>query len=112
MGEVQGDYKTTDKLITEQEFIDTLFSEAIGFYNMPVASFFICEVVEVVKLLEKMKDRLKFEHELQYVAICNAIGKNFSKNYKYLDIFEKKENRKKEVTQEEKEKLKSYFNNW
>ena len=75
---------------------------------MPMASFFICEVVEVVKLLEKMKDRLKFEHELQYVAICNALGKNFSKNYKYFDVFEKK----KEVTQEEKEELKSYFDNW
>ena len=66
---------------------------------MPIDSFFICEVVEIVKLLEKMKDRLKFEHELQYIAICNALGKNFSKNYKYFDIFEKKENKKKEVTQ-------------
>ena len=59
-----------------------------------------------------MKDRLKFEHELQYIAICNALGKNFSKNYKYFDVFEKKkENKKKEVTQEEKEKeeLKTYF---
>ena len=27
---------------------------------MPIDSFFILEVVEVVKLLEKMKDRLKF----------------------------------------------------
>ena len=79
---------------------------------MTIASFFICEVIEVVKLLEKMKDRLKFEHELEYIAICNAIGKNFSKNYKYFDIFEKKENKKKEVTQEEKENLKTYFENW
>ena len=30
---------------------------------MPMASFFICEVVEVVKLLEKMKDRLKFANK-------------------------------------------------
>ena len=41
-------------------------------------------------LLEKMKDRLKFEHELQYIAICNALGKNFSKGYKYLKIKDKK----------------------
>ena len=79
---------------------------------MPIASFFICVVVEVVKLLEKMKDRLKFEHELQYIAIGNALGKNFSKNYKYFDLFEKKENKKKEVSEEEKEELKSYFDNW
>ena len=98
--------------MTEQEFISTLFDEAIGFYNMPIASFFICEVVEVVRLLEKMRDRLKFEHELQYVAICNALGKNFSKGYKYFDVFEKKEVVKKEVTQEERQELKAYFENW
>ena len=79
---------------------------------MPVASFFVCEVVEVKRLLEKMRDRIKFEHELQYIAMCNAIGKNFSKNYKYVDVFEKKEVRKKEVTQEERQELKTYFENW
>ena len=79
---------------------------------MPMASFFMLEVIEVVKVLEKMRDRLKFEHELQYVAICNALGKNFSKNYRYFDVFEKKEAKKKEVTQEEKEELKNYFENW
>ncbi len=79
---------------------------------MPMASFFLLEVVEVLKLLEKMKSRIQFEHELMYIAICNALGKNFSKNYKYYDVFEKKEAKKKEVTQEEKEELKNYFENW
>ena len=79
---------------------------------MPMASFFICEVKEILKLLEKMKNRIQFEHELMYIAICNALGKNFSKNYKYYDVFEKKEAKKKEVTQEEKEELKDYFENW
>ena len=79
---------------------------------MPMASFFICEVKEILKLLEKKKSRIQFEHELMYIAICNALGKNFSKNYKYYDVFEKKEAKKKEVTQEEKEELKNYFENW
>ena len=92
--------------------INTLFNEAIGFYNIPMASFFLLEVTEVLKLLEKMRNRIKFEHELMYIAICNALGKNFSKNYKYYDVFEKKEAKKKEVTQEEKEELKDYFMNW
>ena len=77
-----------------------------------MASFFICEVKEILKLLEKMKNRIQFEHEIMYIAICNALGKNFSKNYKYYDVFEKKEAKKKEVTQEEKEELKNYFENW
>ena len=79
---------------------------------MPIDSFFICEVKEILKLLEKMKNRIQFEHELMYISICNALGKNFSKNYKYYDVFEKKEAKKKEVTQEEKEELKNYFENW
>ena len=79
---------------------------------MPIDSFFVCEVKEILKLLEKMKNRIQFENELMYIAICNALGKNFSKNYKYYDVFEKKEAKKKEVTQEEKEELKNYFENW
>ena len=92
--------------------INSLFLEAIGFYNMPMASFFICEVKEILKILEKMKNRIQFEHELLYIAISNALGKMFAKNYKYYDVFEKKEAKKKEVTQEEKEELKNYFENW
>ena len=79
---------------------------------MPMASFFVCEAIEVKRLLEKMRDRMKFEHELQYVALCNAIGKNFSKNYKYFDVFEKEDAKKKEVTRQEKDKMRSYLDNW
>ena len=79
---------------------------------MPMASFFILEVVEVVKLLEKMRERIEYEHKLQFVAISNALGKAFNKSYKYNDLFEKKENNKKEVTQKEREELKTYFENW
>ena len=79
---------------------------------MPMASFFILEVIEVVKLLEKMRERIEYEHKLQFVAISNALGKAFNKSYKYNDLFEKKENNKKEVTQKEREELKTYFENW
>ena len=79
---------------------------------MPMASFFILEVFEVVKLLEKMRERIEYEHKLQFVAISNALGKAFNKSYKYNDLFEKKENNKKEVTQKEREELKTYFENW
>ena len=79
---------------------------------MPIDSFFILEVVEVVKLLEKMRSRMEFEHKLQFVAISNDLGKAFNKNYKYNDLFEKKNEKKKEVTQEEREELKAYFESW
>ena len=79
---------------------------------MPIDSFFICEVKEVVNLLEKMRDRIEYEHKLQYVAISNALGSAFNKNYKYNDLFEDKKDIKREVTQEEREELKSYFENW
>nr|DAO08325.1 MAG TPA: DNA-directed RNA polymerase subunit alpha [Caudoviricetes sp.] len=79
---------------------------------MPIASFFILEVVEVVKLLEKMRSRIEYEHKLQFVAISNALGSAFNKNYKYNDLFENKKAIKKEVTQEEREELKAYFESW
>ena len=79
---------------------------------MPIASFFVCEVVEIVKLLEKMRSRIEFEHKLQYVAISNALGSAFNKNYKYNDLFENNKASKKEVTQEEREELKAYFESW
>ena len=79
---------------------------------MPIASFFILEVVEVVKLLEKMRSRVEYEHKLQFVAISNALGSAFNKNYKYNDLFENKKAIKKEVTQEEREELKAYFESW
>ena len=79
---------------------------------MPVASFFVLEIVEVVKLLEKMRDRIEYDHKLQFVAISNALGNAFNKNYKYNDLFEDKKDIKREVTQEEREELKSYFENW
>ena len=79
---------------------------------MPIASFFILEIVEVVKLLEKMRSRIEYEHKLQFVAISNALGSAFNKNYKYNDLFENKKTIKKEVTQEEREELKAYFESW
>ena len=79
---------------------------------MPIASFFILEVVEVVKLLEKMRSRIEYEQKLQFVAISNALGSAFNKNYKYNDLFENKKAIKKEVTQEEREELKAYFESW
>ena len=79
---------------------------------MPIASFFILEVVEVVKLLEKMRSRIEYEHKLQFVAISNALGSAFNKNYKNNDLFKNKKGIKKEVTQEEREELKAYFESW
>ena len=79
---------------------------------MPIASFFILEIVVVVKLLEKMRSRIEYEHKLQFVAISNALGSAFNKNYKYNDLFENKKAIKKEVTQEEREELKAYFESW
>ena len=48
---------------------------------------------------------------LTFVNICiTCKSPTFELYYSY--VFEKKEAKKKEVTQEEKEELKSYFNNW
>ena len=67
--------------------------------------------MECEELLEKARERLKFEHELQYIATVNAIGANFNKNHKYHDVF-KEEKKKKQVTDEERKEMRKYLENW
>ena len=67
-------------------------------------SFFVLEPKECIDIIEASRKRFQFEHELQYIAMLNAIGPMYIKNYKYRDIF--KDNKaKKEVTEEEKEEI-------
>ena len=62
-------------------------------------SFFVLEPKECIDIIEASRKRFQFEHELQYIAMLNAIGPMYIKNYRYRDIF--KDNKaKKEVTEE------------
>ena len=60
--------------------------------------------------MKRMKDRIEFEHRLQNIAILNALGKCFGKNYSYIDVF--RDSNKNEVSEEEKKELKEYFDSW
>lgn len=74
-------------------------------------SFFVLEPVECMDIIEAARKRFQFEHELQYIAMLNAIGPMYIKNYKYRDIF--KDNKaKKEVTEEEKEDMRKMLEDW
>lgn len=74
-------------------------------------SFFILEPYECMDIIEASRKKFQFEHELQYIAMLNAIGPMYIKNYKYRDIF--KENKaKKEVTEEEKEDMRKMLEDW
>lgn len=83
----------------------------MGFLQLSPQVFSMLEPFECEELLAKAKERYEFDHRLMYTAITNALGGAFNKNYRYNDVFEKS-NVKKEVTKEEKEKLKEYFENW
>lgn len=69
------------------------------------------EPCECTRIIDKARDRYKFDHRLMYIAFTNAIGGAFSKGYKYNDVFEKDESQK-EVTEEERQKMKEYLQNW
>lgn len=84
----------------------------MGFLKYSPRVFFTLEPVEVLEIIKRAKERIKLDHELQYVAFSNALGKALAKGYKYFDIFEKETTSKKEVSEEEKEYLKDYFENW
>ncbi|SCI51445.1 Uncharacterised protein [uncultured Clostridium sp.] len=88
-----------------------MFLELVGFLNYSPQAFFMLEPCECFEIMQKARTRFKFEHELMYVAFSNAIGSAFSKNYKYNDVF-KSSKSKKEVTKEEKQRMKEYFENW
>lgn len=64
-----------------------------------------------MEIIKKAKERFRFEHELMYIATRNAIASVFSKGYKYQDVFKESE-AKKEVTEEEKQQMKEFLENW
>ena len=71
------------------------------------------EPVEIIELIEKIKLRIQYEHELQYIAFLNALGKSNSKDYKYFNAFEEPKKKKKTtVTEKEKEDMINYLQNW
>ena len=74
-------------------------------------SFFVLEPKECIDIIEASRKRFQFEHELQYIAMLNAIGPMYIKNYKYRDIF--KDNKaKKEVTEEGKDEMRKMLEDW
>ena len=74
-------------------------------------SFFVLEPVECMDIIKAARKRFQFEHELNYIAVLNAVAPMFSKNYRYKDVF--KENKaKKEITEEEREDMRRMLEDW
>lgn len=61
------------------------------------------QIYELFKINNKNKEE---KHVLEYIAVLNAIGQMFSKNYKYYNAFSKaNKNKKKELTVDEIDEL-------
>ena len=74
-------------------------------------SFFVLEPKECIDIIEASRKRFQFEHELNYIAVLNAVGPMYVKNYRYKDVF--KENKaKKEITEEEREDMRKMLEDW
>lgn len=73
---------------------------------MTVSDFFYFEPVELLSLFRTEKERIEAQHRLNYIAVRNAIGSCFNKNYKYVDVFDDKGDIPKEYTEEEAQSLK------
>lgn len=74
--------------------------------------FYDLEPYECEEIINKAKEMYKFEHELMYMAVKNAIGNSLDRKYKYVDLFKEEEKENRIVTDEEREKLKEYFEKW
>lgn len=73
---------------------------------MTVNDFFDLEPYILLEMFRTAKERDEYNHRLQYIAVLNAIGQTFSKKYKYVDVFDEKQ-QPKEYTQEEANELKN-----
>lgn len=73
---------------------------------MTVNDFFDLEPYILLEMFRTAKERDEYNHRLQYIAVLNAIGQTFSKKYKYVDVFDEKQ-QPKEYTQEEADNLKN-----
>ena len=83
----------------------------MGYFNFSPQVFLLCEPTEVIDIITKAKEKQKDEHELMYMAVTNALGCALDKKYKYKDVFkDKKANA--EVTEDEREKMKNFLENW
>lgn len=83
----------------------------VGFLHYSPQDFFMLEPVEIIDLLEQAKMRFRYDHELQYIAVLNAIGPIFSKKYKYQNVFEN-ENKKTTVTDDERKEMIDFLKDW
>ena len=74
--------------------------QSVAVLNMTVSDFFDLEPYILLDMFRTARDRIEYNHRLEYIAVKNAIGEMFSKNYRYIDIFDDK-NTPKEYTEEE-----------
>lgn len=92
--------------------MESIINKGIGFYGLPMDFVFYSEPYEVLEVMKECMNRMETEHNLSHVAMLNAIGRSFAKNYKYIDLFEKKKVSKKIVTDEERAELVAYLESW
>lgn len=69
---------------------------------MTVNDFLYLEPYLILDMLKDSRERKEEAHLLNFIAMKNAIGTMFSKEYKYFDAFkEKEEEYPKEYSQDE-----------
>lgn len=80
--------------------------QSVTVLNMTVSDFFDLEPYMIADMFETARIRDEYNHRLQYIAVMNAVGGMFSQKYKYVDVFDTKQ-QPKEYTQEEANELKN-----
>lgn len=77
---------------------------------MTVTDFFSLEPVEVFELIQTRREyntsKEEMDHRLMYIAVRNAIGASFAKNYKYVDVYDTSNDIPKEYTEKEANEIK------
>lgn len=84
--------------------------QSVAVLKMTVTDFFSLEPLEVLELIQTRREynasKEEMEHRLMYIAVRNAIGASFAKNYKYIDVYDKSNDIPKEYTEEQAKEIK------
>lgn len=74
--------------------------------RLSLNDFYELEPREIFNLFRAENKAKEEKHILDYIAVTNAIGKMFSKNYKYQDVFKKDKVVPKELSEDDINALK------
>lgn len=99
--------KSDAKVKFFKEYIQEFMDYCVGVLHMSKADFLAYRPVDMYKVLEKHREHLKYQYNLNKLAHINAIGLTSSKKFKEISPFAEENEKRSRVKKVDKEKKKA-----